>query len=165
MLIIAKNETITWLTERRLLDREGQLLHDEFRMKLEYIIPGDSGKKTALSKIIASFFDNDVQALLWIYEFGIWPSCEDRNLFDGFRRSLGESQPISMKPGHIFSNSDLDSLASLLSMVLYFCWGAIVISTANDFVIKISHDEIINVFTKDQKTFSEIQGKLNKLLK
>jgi|SRR6266540_2885714 len=164
MQIIDKNEIMIWLDKRKLLDHRGELLHTEFTELSQYKFPVDSGKKTALSKTIASFFDTDSEALLWINEFGIWPSSEDINLFNGFRRSLGEFSALTVKPGHIFSSNDLETIGSLLSMILYFCWGAVLVSTSKNLIIKISHDEIIDIFARDKQSFSEIRGRLNGLL-
>jgi hypothetical protein len=111
----------------------------------QYRVPADSGKKTGLSSALLSFFEGDGESLLWITEFGIWPSCEDRVLFDGFRRSLGESRPIQEKPGHILERGDLKHAASLLGMVLYFVWGALLVSAEGDVMVEISHDEMFEV--------------------
>jgi hypothetical protein len=127
-------------------------------------IPADSGLKTALSRAIVSFFEADTEALLWIHEFGIWESCEDRHLFEGFRRSLGEHSPLHEKPGHLFSNNDLRDVGSLVAMTLYFVWGAILYSPAKDLAIEISHDEIISVCARDKKHASEINATLKKYL-
>jgi len=164
MRIIDKRETMSWLSERGLLDPRGKLLLSRFLAPIHLRIPSDSGKKTALSKVIASFCDATDEALLWINEFGIWPSSEDRHLFEGFRRSLGEDRPLHEKPGHLFSGEDLDAVGSLLALVLYFCWGAVFISTARGVVITISHDEIIDVFVKDQKDIPDIKERLDRLL-
>lgn len=164
MRIIDKNEIMTWLSEKRLIDSNGVLSFSGFLSPLRFMIPVDSGKKTALSKTIVSLFDAKDEALLWINEFGIWPSCEDRYLFAGFRKSLGEYSPLHEKPGHFFSNKDLDAVSSLIAMTLYFCWGAIIISTANNFIIKISHDEVLYLYAREKECLSKMQESLTKIL-
>ena len=164
MLIIDKKEAILWLSKHGLLDAEENLSFSGFLEPLSFVIPTNSGKKTVLSKMITSLFDVHDEALLWINEFGIWPSAEDWNLFESFRKSLGEHSQLFEKPYHIFSNKDLGSVGSLLSMVFYFYWGALVISPAKNLVIKISHDEVMEVFAKDKEHLSAIQERLNKIL-
>jgi hypothetical protein len=102
MQIIDKEKTKLWLSQRGLLDSTGKPFFSELHKVLASAIPVDSGCKTALSRAIVSFFETDDEALLWINEFGIWGSSEDRYLFQGFRRSLGESSPLREKPGHVF---------------------------------------------------------------
>src|SRR5574341_2187382 len=110
MRIIDEKETMLWLSERGLLDSTDKPSFPGFVKAIDSAIASDSGRKTALSRAIVSLFDTDDGALLWINEFGIWPSSEDRNLFEGFRRSLGERSSLHQKPGHIFSSSDLPAV-------------------------------------------------------
>jgi hypothetical protein len=136
-----------------------------FVQVIHHSISPDSGRKTALSKLITSFFDTDDEALLWINEFGIWPSSEDRNLFAGFRRSLGENSPLHEKPGHIFRSSELKDVSSLLAMVLYFVWGAILYSPAKGLIIEISHDEVINIHARNKESAMTVTEEFKKYLK
>jgi hypothetical protein len=151
MEIVDKEKTMNWLLIRGLLDSKGSLSLSAFSEQVSYRIPADSGKKTVLSRMIASFFDSDGESLLWINEYGIWPSCEDWTLFEGFRKSLGEYSPLFEKPGHIFSKQDLSSVSSLLAMIFYFMWGAIIVSASKNIVVKISHDEMLDIFSSNKK--------------
>jgi hypothetical protein len=163
MRALDKIETIKWLSERRVLvDSNGKPTFSGLVQAIDSAIPGDSGRKTALSRAIVAFFDADDEALLWINEFGIWPSAEDWNLFEGFRRSLGEDSPLSEKPGHIFSNKDLTNVGSLLAMIFYFVWGAVLYSPAKGLGIVISHDEFISVFARDKSDAAGITATLRK---
>jgi len=164
MRIIDKEETIRWLSQRGLLDPTGKPSFSKFFQVMDFAIPVDSGRKTALSRIIVSFFEYDDEALLWINEFGIWESSEDRYLFQGFRRSLGESSPLHEKPGHVFSKGDLEATRSLVAMTLYFVWGGILFSPAKNLAIKISHDEFITIYVKDKKEAAIITEKLRPFL-
>jgi len=160
MRIIDEKETMFWLSERGLLDSTGKPSFQGFVEVIDSAIPADSGRKTALSRVLVSFFDTDDEALLWINEFGIWESSEDRNLFAGFRRSLGEQSPLHEKPGHLFSSNDLKDVGSLIAMTLYFVWGAILYSPAKSLAIKISHDEFITILVRDKKDVSSVAEKL-----
>jgi hypothetical protein len=155
MEIIDKEKTMNWLSIRGLLDSKGSLSLSGFSEPVSYRIPADSGKKTVLSRIIASFFDSEGESLLWINEYGIWPSCEDLTLFEGFRKSLGEYSPLFEKPGHIFFKQDLSSVSSLLAMIFYFMWGAIIVSGTKNIVVRISHDEMLDIFLKDEKAIPQ----------
>ena len=164
MRIIDERETLRWLSARELLDSSGQPSFSGFHQAICSPIPVDSGHKTALSRAIVSFFDADEEALLWIDEFKIWPSAEDWYLFNGFRQFLGEPGSLSEKPGHIFSKNDLDAVGSLVAMVLYFCSGAILFSPAKGLAIRISHDEFIDIYVRDQKDAPIITEKLKPFL-
>lgn len=164
MRIIDRDKTKHWLSQRDLLDSTGEPSFSEFFQVIDSAFPTDSGRKTALSRLLVSFFDTDEEALLWINEFGIWPSSEDRYLFEGFRSFLGESSPVHEKPGHIFSKDDLDAVRSLVAMVLYFVWGGIMYSPAKGLTIRISHDEFITVLVRNPKDGSIITERFEHFL-
>jgi hypothetical protein len=163
MRIIDRHETEVWLSARGLVDSKGMLSLSAYFTQAPYTIPPDSGKKTALSRTIVSFFRDQNEALLWINEFGIWPSSEDRHLFTGFRQSLGEHSPLPEKPGHLFSAIDLETVGSLLAMALYFCWGAVLVSASGDFLLRVTHDEQIHTYARDEVDLSKIHTLLSSL--
>jgi hypothetical protein len=164
MQVIDEARTVLWLAKNGIVVANGQPSFTTFVEILSTAVPPDSGRKTALSRTIASLFKDDDEALLWINEVGIWPSSEDRFLFDGFRRSLGEESPLPAKPGHLFSRDDLAPVASLVALVLYFVWGAILYSPARALVIKISHDELISVFVRVGMPASDVTEVLTRIL-
>lgn len=165
MKTIDLNETKTWLQNKSLIESDGKLTLHQFKKVASCKIPRDSGKKTVLAKSLAGIFEHDTEALLWINEFGIWPSSEDANLFNGFRKSFGETKPLHEKPGHIFSKDDIKTIISLLAMTFYFCWGAIVLSTGENILFKISHDEIIDIFIDEDKTSSALSEQIKQIIK
>lgn len=162
MNIVGETEAREWLARRNLIGAGGEFLIESPTGPLRYRIPEDSGKKTALSRLLSSVFEVDGESLLVIREHGIFPSCEDLVLFDGFRRSLGESGHVHEKPGHIFTREDLPVVSSLVAMVLYFVWGAFLVPGTGRFVVEISHDEIMDVYGDGEvlATFSERLGSL-----
>jgi hypothetical protein len=92
---------------------------------------------------------------LWINEYGIWPSSEDPGLFDGYRKSLGENKPVHERPGHVFEKSDLEVVASLVGMVLYFVWGALIASPTAGALVVISHDEWLELHLRGDQSLKE----------
>jgi len=165
MKIISLNESNIWLGDRGIEISNESLAAFGYDKVASYVIPIDSGKKTFISKVITSFFSEDAEALFLINEFGIWPTAENWGLFNGFRKSIGEICPLPEKPGHIFSRQEIDTIFSLLSMTLYFYWGAIMFSPAKNLLIKVSHDEIIEVFTNKKIYVEKELNELNEILK
>ena len=150
MQILDRKQSIDWLVAKGLSVSENNPSFSQFYKVMDTRIPGDSGRKSAISRALVSQFDANGESLLWINEFGIWPSSEERNLFDGFRRSLGERRALHEAPGHLFSKSDLANVTSLLAMALYFIWGAVLYSPEKGLAIEIDHDEFIRIFTKNK---------------
>ncbi len=145
MRCIDKQEAMSWCVANGLAPPEHSKFFRPQAVTLTYRIPADSGKKTALSRAVLSLFGGEQECLLWITEFGVWPPCEDMFLFDVFRKFLGESEPLQVKPGHVFSSGDLNQVASLLGMTLYFVWGGLIASSRGGVFVEISHDEMMDV--------------------
>lgn len=166
MQIISKEETLAWLKKHHFYDSDGEPIdfQSDYPELVRYKIPVDSGRKNVLSRHLSWLFaEVQEESLLWIHEFDIWPSCENMNLFDGYRKSLGEESPLWEKPGHLFAHEDLDSVVSLVGMVLYFVMGAILISPTIGLVIWISHDEYLDIFSKDKEVLSKVTASLELL--
>lgn len=83
--------------------------------------------------------------MLWINEWGIWPSSENMGLFDLLRHAVAEARPIWEASGHLFEEDENELLSSFLSVTLYFIWGAMLVEPALKRVWTISHDEWIGV--------------------
>lgn len=155
MIALTLDGVKTWLNNKGMLDGNGNVSLIAYNHVDTYSIPPDCGHKTAIGRLIANVFNWGDEALLWIDEYGMWPSCEDMNLFSGFRRSLGEASSLHEKPGHIMSKNDTATLATLLSIVLYFSWGAVFIPESKEYTIRISHDEIISIFFLERGNFNK----------
>ncbi len=117
-----------------------------------FAIPEDSGKKTALARFLATLVMSqpDSEAVVYISEWGVWPSSQHLELFDSYRLAKGETRSLGEAPVHRFSASDAESLVSLLCLVLYFVWDAEVFDAAGKCLFSISHDEWLDIRTGDQ---------------
>lgn len=158
MIVFELGETKDRLRSGRVLGADDRIEQAGFVSPLSYQVPHDSGRKTLTSRLLATLFDDCDETLVWIDEFGIFPNAEDWNLFDRFRLSKGIASPLWETPGHLFTSSESDDLRSLLALVLYFIWGAVVTPKTGEFVVRISHDEFINVYCRDDVSRAEMAG-------
>lgn len=117
-------------------------------LRLRVPVPPDSGAKTAISRELALLLRGHGEVMVLIDEYGIWPTAEDRNLFDRFRQSCGVVDPVELKPGCLFVSASVD-LGSLLALILYFVWGATVSVGDGTVQVRISHDEMLEVYAAD----------------
>lgn len=159
MKIISQNECQEWL-ETKL--GENLTLEVDYKHCLTYHSPNDSGKKTALARVLTHAIDARQPGLLWITAWGIFPSSENMALFDGYRRFLEEDRPIQAAPGHVFDQSDLQQIECLLALALYFYWDASLFNGA-DIAVKTSHDEWISVYAKDEERLRQFKIDLQNL--
>lgn len=105
------------------------------------------------------------QVFLFITEFGIWPSDEDSFLNSALRTYCGETDPLYLKPGHVFGKADKDALISFMQISLRSGWGGWLIAVneqgAPTFAMQFSHDGWIKI--GPQSNLRDIQNDLNEL--
>lgn len=162
--IIDLDEIRYWLYFKGLIDSKANLTLSDYQV-VNYVIPVDDRTKASLATTVASFFKNDSEVLFWINEFGMGPTSEDLTLFSGFRNSLGESRELNEAPGHLFSKDDLPTIVSLLSMVLFFAWGAILAPISAKYLIEISHNGIITIYAMEKESLKQELSDLEKVIK
>jgi hypothetical protein len=105
--------------------------------------------------------------LLWITEWGIWPSSENWHLYYRIRQSYGDQRLLHEAPGHLFQNYEMDDLATFLQLAMTNGWGGHILPasphTGSAF---FSHDEYIDFYTPDQPYFlADLQKHFAHLLK
>jgi len=146
MKALTKEEANSWIINKAIILDEMKSFVGFTHVQSE-IIPNDSGKKNYISKEISNL-NYGKECLLYIDEYGIWPSTENMELFNGYRKSIGINENLWEKPAHLITITEKTELYCLLCMVLYFSWGAFLISENANEIIRISHDEYIELLLK-----------------
>jgi hypothetical protein len=127
-----------------------------------YSIPRDSGAKTALSRVFAYLVLRKSSICIYVSGWGVWGSSENLDLFYGYRRSFGENRPLIEAPVHLFEPTEEVTFVSILCMVFYFVWDAWVFDIEGKALIRISHDEWLEVRADDDETRKEFATELEK---
>lgn len=148
MKIVAENECHAWITERLREPFSWVAMTRAYSYSASYLVPNDAGKKTALARELISSIDSSGEGLLWVTEWGVFPSCENMALFDGYRRSLREERPLRAAPGHVFEDADVREMECVLDLALYFFWDVSVIDAGASW-LRISHDEVVTISAQD----------------
>jgi hypothetical protein len=125
-------------------------------------IPRDSGAKTALSRVFAYLLLRNSSVCIYVSGWGVWGSSENLDLFYGYRRSFGENRPLIEAPVHLFEPTEEDTFVSILCMVFYFVWDAWVFDIEGKALVRISHDEWLEVRADDDETRKEFATELEK---
>jgi hypothetical protein len=97
-------------------------------------------RSAAVARLFARLLGTGQRALLWLTEFGIWPSLENRHLFDALRKVCGEVHPLPEAPGHLFAADEGEALISYLQLVIVFGWGGLLLGLENRHRLLLSHD-------------------------
>lgn len=126
-----------------------------------YSIPADSGVKCSLAKLFSNLLLTEGPAFIYVTGWGIWPSSENLDLFDGYRRSIGVDRSLNDAPVHLLETSDKPAFVSILSMVLYFVWDAQVFDERGTALVTISHDEWMEIKTAHRRIATEWSKELD----
>jgi hypothetical protein len=152
MRCLTYSESVTWCQKHnypvKKTDKYGKPtphLNDLFSLiQLDY--PIDSGRKIALARQVIDLDNRKHQLLIWIKEWGVWPSSEHMPLFSRFRQSFGEMRPLIEAPSHLIEVGEIDEAISLLSIALLFFWDCYVFPAHEGPVFFCSHDEWVGFF-------------------
>jgi len=98
--------------------------------------------------------------LLWITEWGIWPSTENWHLYYRLRSTYGDRRLLHESPGHLFLEYEAEDLASFLQVSMLNGWGGYVLTHANYVNAFFSHDEYIDFFAKPEVGLADVREAL-----
>ena len=89
------------------------------------------------------------ECLLWIKQWGVWPSSEDWPRYYAERGAQGERRSLEIAPGHLFAAAERGLLLRFLQLILENAWEAeayaVAGGTPNGRRLFISHDEFIEI--------------------
>lgn len=97
-------------------------------------------ERTAFVAQLVRVLDLSRGGLLWITEWGVWPSSENLHLFYRLRASYGEPRMVWEAPGQMFLGYEQADLLSLLQVVILNGWDAYVIPDLDYARLFVSHD-------------------------
>src|SRR5580692_7424373 len=98
--------------------------------------------------------------LLFITEWGIWPSSENWHLYYTLRRAYSDVRLLHEAPGHLFLEHETEDLASFLQLSMLNGWGGYVLTDANYVNAFFSHDEYIDFFAANSSKLADIRKML-----
>lgn len=96
-------------------------------------------------------------ALLWITEWGIWPSSENWHLYYKLRHCYGDQRLLEEAPGHLFLKHESEDLASFLQLAILNGWGGYLLAEADYVNVFFSHDEYFDFFAEIDSNLSHVR--------
>ncbi len=97
---------------------------------------------------IATNLTHRMPVLLWITEWGIWPSTENWHLYYKLRQTYGNQQLLHEAPGHFFLDYESEDLASFLQLSMLNGWGGYILTQAGYVNGFFSHDQYIKFYAE-----------------
>ena len=162
MRFLHPNELQAWCEEHGLPMRPDKDLPADIpelghHYRLAYAHGKRSGKEPALAEAAVAALGQWDEAVLWVTEWGIWPSSEDWPRYYQARGDRGERMSLGVKPGHWFSPADRPDLVLFLTLVLEQAWGGyLLVAQAGQAVPRrliISHDEWLELQAAEPSSF------------
>jgi len=145
MRFYSKAECEDWLLDRKRVKPDAEP-HDEF-VRVEY--PKEPYRIFYLAHWLARSLTYRQPTLLWITEWGIWPSSENWHLYYKLRQTYTDHRLLHEAPGHLFLEHESEDLASFAQVAMLNGWGGYVLTHANYVNAFFSHDEYIDFFAKN----------------
>jgi hypothetical protein len=106
-----------------------------------FIPPVDSGQKVYFGRELFSLLEPASEYLVWLGEWGVWPSSQHLPLVTTLRLAHGERRPLIEAPGFLATPPELDDALSFFLVALLFVWDCHVFSTSGQEALFVSHDE------------------------
>ena len=126
--------------------------HKTCSTSIRLLIDQPSVSSIVLARHLVSWLEPFQSNLLWVTEYGIWPSSENNHLYYRLRQSYGDFRELHEAPGHEFNGEESADLTSFIDLTIQFGWGAHLLSSPTAAYIFISHDEWILVQSDSEKT-------------
>jgi hypothetical protein len=143
-----------WLAQRTRVrpDQDKSLPAERF----EY--PKEAYRFFPIACAIAHSITYRQPTLLWVTEWGIWPSSENWQLYYKLRQTHGDFQLLPDAPGHLFLEHESEDLSTFLQVAMLSGWGGYILTEANYVNAFFSHDEYIDFFTANPENLSEVRA-------
>ena len=123
--------------------------------------PKEAYRFCYLALWIASSLTYRQPTLLWITEWGIWPSSENWQLYYKLRQSYGDGRLLHEAPGHLFLEHESEDLATFLQVSMLNGWGGYVLTGANHVNAFFSHDGYIDFYATRDDLLEDVRKTWN----
>jgi hypothetical protein len=110
-----------------------------------------------IARWIASNLSYRQPVLLWISEWGIWPSSENWQLYYRVRESYGDNRLLNEAPGHLFLECESEDLASMIEIAMLNGWGGYILTEASYASVFFSHDEYVDFLGMNEGQTEELR--------
>lgn len=157
MRFYTADECEAWLTRRK--RRKPDAIEGSLRYTLPY--PQEAYRINYIADWIAASLTFRMPTLLWITEWGIWPSSENWHLYYRLRQSYLDQRLLDEAPGHLCLEHETEDLASFLQVAMQNGWGGYVLTEADYANAFFSHDEFIDFYSSDKARIEEIRKALS----
>lgn len=138
------------LDERRRPARDLGVAH-----RLRCRFPSSFTQFLWFSRAIEAALQPRQSCLVWVTEYGVFPSSENQHLFYRLRQSYGEYRLVHEAPGHLCLDFEVAEVVTLIYLSILFGWDAHLMPVAGYGRVFIYHHEWIEMGFRDKGRFEE----------
>jgi hypothetical protein len=142
-----------WLRARQ--RRKPDCTDEAYVERVEY--PTEPHRVFVIAQWIAQSLTYRKPALLWLTEWGVWPSSENWHLYYRLRQTYNDQRLLREAPGHLFLEHEAEDLASFLQVAMVNGWGGYVLTEANYVNALFSHDEYIDFYAERDGNLANVR--------
>lgn len=107
----------------------------------EFQLPSSPTERRLLAETQIAAFAKVSRSLVWITEWGVWPSIDLLEDFLALRTAAGESRDLKEVPAQLVGKSDFGYLSSVVALAVASLWDVHVIGERGRKWLFYSHDE------------------------
>jgi hypothetical protein len=164
MRFLETNEIEEWCAERRLRLADDGALPDDPKLvhakRATYARGHRSGREWAVAAACVRALGRWDECLLWVRNWGIWPSSEDWPAYYALRGARGEQRSLEKAPGHLFAPAEEELVATFLTQVMQNGWDAELLPVASKAPatkrVHVSHDEWLEIRSTTPTDFTPV---------
>jgi hypothetical protein len=129
--------------------------------KLRLSFPKDIAGPFRWANWIANNLIGAEPCLVWIAEWGIFPSCENLHLYYSLRQAAHDFRLLEEAPGHLFLKHEKSLLVSFLQVAMLNLWGGYILNRHGYVDVFFSHDEFFDFYLDDVALIENIRHELS----
>ncbi|MES1244437.1 MAG: hypothetical protein ABUT39_22725 [Acidobacteriota bacterium] len=158
MRFYTQQECDEWLSDRQRTKPDAA--PGVHRERISY--PPEPYRIFSVAHWMATSLTYRMPALLWVTEWGIWPSSESWHLYYKLRQAYQDQRLLHEAPGHLFLEHEAEDLASFLQVAMLNGWGGYLLTQADYVNAFFSHDEYIDFFAEREEALADVRTELGK---
>ena len=164
MQVLTNEEAAAWARGRTLLMPFGDRPERQPRLpSLRFALPQPAHRLFAFSSYVASAITSGDSCLVWITEYGVWPSNENTHLYYRLRESYGDHRLLHEAPAHLCLKHEAADLITVLQLALLFGWDAYLLPESDHVAAFCSHDEFVEWYSRSPDQLAEFQAGLARM--
>ncbi len=150
MWCIGEEESRQWCLGRGIkLNGKGVPIADEDWQGDTFSLREAWPSLTGFSRMLATQLEPFDECLLWVTQWGVFPSSENLHLFYRMRNGYGENRQLFHAPGHLFLKHERADLATFIQLSVINCWDFYLAPAPSWKGAFVSHDEAVDFYADD----------------